>query len=113
MVVGSIPEHVCTSKRMNERMPGGVYLLIRALSREFKGKKFLSQCVNELLVYTWVVYFYLLNGLWDQRYHHNLYTSSLKSIISVFCMPRVQFAFEFESEWQNGNLATEQMPHCH
>ena len=48
LVVGSIPEHVCTSKRMNERMPIGVHLLIRALTREFKGKKFLSQCVNEL-----------------------------------------------------------------
>ena len=47
MVVGSIPEHVCTSERMNERMPGGVHLLIRALTRKFKGKKFLLQCVNE------------------------------------------------------------------
>ena len=72
MVVGTIPEHVCTSERMNERMPGGVHLLIRALISELKAKVNANekQCVNELLVYTWVVYFCLLNGLWDQCCHH-------------------------------------------
>ena len=72
MVVGSIPEHVCTSERMNERMPGGAHLLIRALISELKAKVNVNekQCVNELLVYTWVVYFCLLNGLWDQCCHH-------------------------------------------
>ena len=28
-------------------------------------------------------------------------------------MPQVQFAFEFESEWPNGNSATKQLPNHH
>ena len=30
----------------------------------------------------------------------------------VFEIPRVPFAFEFESEWPNGNLATKQLSNC-
>ena len=28
-------------------------------------------------------------------------------------MPQVPFAFEFDSEWPNGNLATKQLPNYH
>ena len=31
----------------------------------------------------------------------------------AFCKPEVPFAFEFESEWPNGNLVIKQLLNCH
>ena len=38
---------------------------------------------------------------------------SAKSFMGAFCMHQVLFAFEFESEWSNGNSATKHSLNYH
>ena len=42
-----------------------------------------------------------------------LATGRVNLTLYAFCMPQVPFAFEFESEWPNDNLATKQSPNYH
>ena len=40
-------------------------------------------------------------------------TNNNRLVLPVFEIPQVHFAFDFESEWPNGNLATKQLPNSH
>ena len=51
--------------------------------------------------------------LGDCRHPHGTSGSISSCSFLAFCMPQVLFAFEFKSEWPNGNSATKQLPNCH